>query len=458
MSTLDHVLQLQQPLSEGGIRQVNFFNGRLLTGKDFAREQLAQREADARLGLAIGDGVASGLEAARDAELDRANAPVLRVRAGLAINRLGQSLRLSRDTSVALTRRYDAGDGGDACGCVFAQCNPLADGTYVAGAGVYLLTLAPAQSSEGRAPSNGLDPSNVRCNTDATVEAVQFRLLAINPLRFTDLDPSSPLFRNRLAYRCFGAEARDANGFDPWRVDPPRYGLIDELRDGALSDSEVPLALLYWTSAGLAFVDTWAARRALLAPDALSGFAFARNPLDPAELSSFAFIARARRLVEAQAMCAQFQQQLSDLLAASATPAALRARDHFRYLPPFGVVPLQNPPLRGFGDAAFFANLPRRPLPGSGQQTQFIDSRQIGALQQQALAGTPTDLASGEYLWVYRPWQNAQALSQGRAVQPLLVFASGQMPELAVARFDLARADFSNYHVGSAGPSLTTVA
>ena len=40
----------------------------------------------------------------------------------------------------------------------------------------------------------------------------------------------------------------------------------------------------------------------------------------------------------------------------------------------------------------------------------------------------------------------------------LLVFASGQKPELAVARFDLARADFSNYHVGSAGPSLTTVA
>ncbi|MEH6413434.1 hypothetical protein [Pseudomonas sp. CGJS7] len=454
MSTLEDVLQLQQPIKDGGIRNVNFFNGRLLTGKDLSREQQAHREADARLGLAIGDGVAFGLEAARDPDQDRPEAPVLRVRAGLAINRLGHTLRLNADTSVALTRRFDGGEDGGDCQCVFAQCNPLADGVYVAGAGVYVLTIAPARQDEGRAPSNGLDPGNVRCNTDATVEAVQFRLQAINPLRFADLDPSSPLFRNRLAYRCFGIEARDAAAFDPWRVDPPSYGLIDELRPTGLSDCEVPLALVYWTAAGLRFVDTWSVRRRLLEPDALSGFSFQRNPLDPGELSSFAFLARARRLVEAQAMCAQFQQHLADLLAATALPATLRARDHFRYLPPFGVVPLQNLPLRGFGDAAFFQDIARRPLPGSGQQTQFIDSRQIGALQHQALAFSPTDSASGEYLWIYRPWQTVQALSQGRGVQPLLVFACGQMPEMALARFDLARADFANY----SSHSLFTVA
>lgn len=444
MSTLDNVLQLQQPVKDGGIRNVNFFNGRLLTGKDLAREQQAHRQADARLGLAIGDGVAFGLEAARDPDLDQANAPVLRVRAGLAINRAGATLRLNADTSVALTRRFDGEDGGD-CQCVFAQCNPMADGVYVAGAGVYVLTIAPAQSSEGRAPSNGLDPSNVRCNTDSTVEAVQFRLLAINPLRFADLDPSSPLFRNRLAYRCFGIEAREASGFDPWRVDPPSYGLVDELREGALSDCEVPIALIYWTSAGLNFVDTWAVRRKLLEPDALSGFSFQRNPLDPAELSSFAFLARARRLVEAQAMCAQFQQQLADLLAASAAPTVLAAKQHFRYLPPFGVVPLQSMPLRGFDDSQFFAGIPRRPTPGAGQATPFIDVRQLGAVQQQALAHAPGDLDQNELLWVWRPWQNVQAYREGRPVQLMLAFASGQLPQVAVARWDMARLDYSNF-------------
>src|SRR5262245_19720396 len=124
MSTPDDVLQLQQPLTQGGIRNVNFFNGRLLTGKDLTREQVARREADARIGLALGDGVAFGLEALRDAQHDTPAAPVLRVKAGLAVNRAGQTLHLSEDVSVALTRRFDA----SAPEFVFAECAPLADG------------------------------------------------------------------------------------------------------------------------------------------------------------------------------------------------------------------------------------------------------------------------------------------------------------------------------------------
>src|SRR3954471_7916589 len=99
-------LQLHQPLLDGGIRSVNFFNGRLLSGRDLSREQSARREADARLGRAIGDGVAYGLEVARDVTLDKAAAPVLRIKAGLAVNRSGQTLRLAGDVSVALTRRF----------------------------------------------------------------------------------------------------------------------------------------------------------------------------------------------------------------------------------------------------------------------------------------------------------------------------------------------------------------
>lgn len=436
--------QLEEPLKEGGIRSVNFFNGRLLTSKDLSREQLARRQWDARLGQAIGDGVAFGLEAARDVDLDTAAAPVLRVKTGLAVNRAGQTLCLSVDTSVALTRRFD-GDSGGVCDCVFANCNPLADGTYVAGAGIYLLTIAPAQLSEGRAPTNGLDPTNVRCNTDVTVDGLQFRLLSINPLRYTDFDLASLQFRNRLAYRCFGQEARELNTIDPWRNDPPKYGLIDELRSTSLSDCDVPLALLYWTAGGLQFVDTWAARRMLLPPDALSGYAFQRAPLVADELSSFAFQARTRRLVEAHAMCAQFQQHLGDLLAAAVAPSALVAAEHFRHLPPFGIVPLQAPPLRGFFSPSFLSGIVHRPAPGSNQDIPFIDVRLLGALQQEALGHAPMDLTKQEFIWVYRPWQNVKASAEGLSVQPMLAFASGRVPDLAAARVDMARFDFSNY-------------
>lgn len=426
---VDDILQLQQPVKEGGIRHVNFFNGRLLTSKDLTREQAARHEADARLGLAVGDGVAFGLEAGPDGELSTPGAPVLKVKAGLAVNRLGQTLRLGGDISVALTRSFDA-SGSTPGACVFADCRPIPGGVYIAGAGVYVLTVAPAYQSEGRAPTNGLDPGNVRCNTDATVEGVQFRLLAVNPVRFADLDQSSPQFRNRLAYRCFGVEAREQAAADPWRNDPQRYGLLDDLRSVGLDDRDVPLALVYWTAAGLQFVDSWAVRRALLAPDALA---------------ALAFTARQRRLVEAHAMCAQFQAQLADLLAATTNPATVVAAEHFRYLPPFGLVPLQAPPLRGFVEPSFFAGIVRRPAPGSGQETPFIDMRQLGALRERALAATPTDLSSKEFIWVYRPWQGVQAVRDGKIVQPLLAFASGLLPDLAVARFDMARFDFSNF-------------
>jgi hypothetical protein len=412
-------LQLEQPLKEGGIRSVNFFNGRLLTAKDLSREQHARRDWDARLGL----------EAARDTDLDAPAAPVLRVKAGLAVNRAGQALRLSLDTSVALTRRFD-GAGGAACDCVFANCNPLGDGTYVAGAGVYLLTIAPAQMSEGRAPTNGLDPTNVRCNTDVTVDGLQFRLLSLPTARYLDLDPDSLLFRNSLAYRCFGIEAREAHVIDPWRSDPARYGLVDELRTTRLDDRDVPLALLYWTAGGLKFVDMWAVRRMLLEPDGQLAFTFE---------------ARRRRLVEAQAMCAQFQQHLAELLAASSAPVALKARLYFRHLPPFGLLPLQRAALRGFHAATFFDGIAHRPAPGSGQDIPFIDARLLGALQQEALAHAPIDLTRGEFLRVYRPWQTARAIDQAQTAQPMLAFASGLASELAVARFDMARLDYSNY-------------
>src|SRR6185436_6722712 len=93
----------------------------------------------------------------------------------------------------------------------------------------------------------------------------------------------------------------------------------------------------------------------------------------------------------------------------------------------------------------FFSGLVRRPAPGSNQSTEFIDARLLGVLQQQALAYAPTDVTQEEFIWVYRPWQNVKAANEGQSVQRMLAFATGQMPNLAVAHFDMARFDFSNY-------------
>src|SRR5436309_13147979 len=99
--TPDDVLQLQQPLKDGGIRTARFFNGRLLTGKDLTREQEARREADRRIGRAIGEGGAFGLEVTRDGQRDLPAAPGLRDSAGAAASRAGRRVRLGTNTRLA---------------------------------------------------------------------------------------------------------------------------------------------------------------------------------------------------------------------------------------------------------------------------------------------------------------------------------------------------------------------
>ena len=71
---MDSQISLQQPILDGGIRSINFFNGRLLSARDLTREQSANREAERRLGRAIGEGIAYGYETGRLASsvLDRA--------------------------------------------------------------------------------------------------------------------------------------------------------------------------------------------------------------------------------------------------------------------------------------------------------------------------------------------------------------------------------------------------
>ena len=57
------------------------------------------------------------------------------------------------------------------------------------------------------------------------------------------------------------------------------------------------------------------------------------------------------------------------------------------------------------------------------------------------------DLTSGELLWLYLVRENVQASAGplGTAARPYLVFASGFLPYVANAQYDLSRWGFANY-------------
>jgi hypothetical protein len=420
---LDALLELQQPLKDGGIRTVNFFNGRLLTGKDLSREQDARSQSDARLGLGLGSGVAFGLDVARDDTATQTAGPVVRVKAGLAVNRRGQALRLAQDTSIALARQFDVAT----LDCTFARCEHLQGGTYVAGAGVYILTLAPSETSEGRAPTNGLDPLNVRCNTDANVEGLQFRLISLTPQLLAGLDLASGLFRNQIAYRCFGG------GIQPAWIAAllTAKGRSDDLLDGlakiGLSDAEVPLAMLFMVGAAeIAFIDMWAVRRPLNAP----------------ESGSLAGLVEPRRLAIGRAMFLQFQSQIADLSPPIGGLGGVTARSHFRYLPPVGVIPVAEE--KDIADAQatkFFVGMRYR-------GPAFINGARVEGLVRESLCYPPIDTQLDEFVWLYRVRENRMAIELGSATpkpRSYVVFASGHLPYRADAQFDLGYWNYGNY-------------
>ncbi|WP_310388571.1 hypothetical protein [Roseateles sp.] len=327
MTTTATTTGLGTPLTEQAIRHVNFFNGRLVTQGDMARTQEAQHEADARLGQGIGAGVVHGLE------ISIADAPQrqLRVTAGLGISAAGQTLCLGTEQLLALAPTPEPGKFETSGGFgAFGHCGTLAGGGYVAGNGLYLLTLAPLSIKVGKAPVLALDPGHAGCNSDAIVEAVQLRLLRIeDTLLAAQGLAANPVgaaavskWRSAVAHACFGypalAAAHAQNG-----VSPSNGGLLQQLRAAALSDCELPLGLVYLTaSAGIAFIDAWAVRR--------------RVAGEPASQASQAWSAWFGPGLDAlgEAQLAQFQQQLSEVPTGSL--AGLKAADWFAWLPPAG--------------------------------------------------------------------------------------------------------------------------
>lgn len=404
---------LGETLSDGGIRTVNFFNGRLLTGADLSREQAARREADARIGLSVGDGIARGLEVTYKGAIAPSGRPAAQVSAGVAVNRLGRTLNLAHDVTLALARGASPAD--DTVACLFGECAPLAPGDYIAGQGLYLLTIAPAFASEGRAAVSGVAGTDPRCAVDATVEGVQFRLLAVPTTLHGGASFAAADFRNRIAYRAFGEGVAADWVSDLLGADPRSDDLIEDLRSHGLRDDEVPLALLAFAgSFGHVFTDMWSVRRPIALSDAAEVVA---NLSDP------------RRPQVGRAMFRQFAAQIAEMTSAGGNLGSATARSAFRHLPPAGLIPL----VSDAEAARFFAGMKLRgPL--------HIDAHAVEPLLRESFAMPAIDTASEEVVWLYRIAQTRM-----RGAGQMLLFACGHLPPRAEARFDARYWNFANY-------------
>jgi hypothetical protein len=380
-------------------------------------EQRGQRAERELLGQSIGDGIVRGLEVSIDKPPNLAT-PIVKVTGGVAINRKGETLFLPSDTRVQLVRTADAVPPART---LFTACTPPQSGVYVAGAGVYLLTLCSTVAADGSASVSGLGGQPAACNTRFAVDAVQFRLIE---LPMTDAEMGDiPRLRNLVAYRCFGTSSNFAT--DPFGTTAESTTLLDQLRPRSLTDCDVPLATFYWTATGgLVWADMWSVRRRT-----------AQRADDHQPTTNLA-----RPNARADAVVQQFQQQLREIAATQSSVTAV-ATDTFRYLPPFGLLPLKGTSTeRGFDYHTFFRGRSYRdPL--------FVNAAKMRPIVSNFLLTTPIDLALNEMIWLYEIVQNARAKNPTVAggTQQYLLFASGQIPYQADAQFDVSYWNYSNF-------------
>lgn len=414
---------LLDPILEDGIPFTAFFNGRLLSGEDLARDQQGHREARRRLGQAAGDGVAFGLEVFESPGESTKSAPVVSVRPGVAVSRDGHALSLGRQVDLRLVRASATGPDA-AAATAFRRCDPQQPGVYVVGEGVYVLMMSSATAGEGRAPVGGLGNAASSCNVRAIVEGVQFRL--VQPSFAPALVADRTRVRHRVAALALGVRDRPAPYLNPIAGAPASTRLVDALKAaGAVSDADVPLAVLHWTAGGgITFVDRWSVRRRLA-------------PRGAGERWAWLFGERVR--AEAEAIFLQFQEQIDDMAASGDDLAKVAAADRFEYLPPLGILPLKVGTRAGFDPQTFFgaAMLPK--------DVAFTDGDLLRDLARESFAHDPVVLAPPERVQLYLVHENVQAAGADPAVTPVLVFARRTLRYRGVARYGIARWDLSRF-------------
>jgi hypothetical protein len=423
-------LPLDRAVPDGGIDNVRFFNGRLLSGRDMAREQDARRGGDALSGAAFGSGVAHGLEVLRTNDDVASNVAVVTVRAGLAVNERGEYLDVATDQRVQLTR-IDSSDFSQVGNCLFGECVIPESSSYVSGEGVYVLTLAPAVRSAGRAQVNGLQGDSPVCNIDRDVATTCFRLIEIPPSLYSGMSTNDKAFRNRLAYRCFG------EGVSPeWPVallNKSRRDddLFDKMVQYGLQAFDVPLAIIAFTGTlTVKFLDCWSARRPL---------ALADGPVMAG--ASIASCTAPRRASVGRSMLHQFQEHLAELTNHGVNPAGVKAGEQFLHLPPAGILHR----LTGQQACDFFGGMTvRGPV--------HINAAQVEQLLRDSLAYPAILANSKDVVWLYAVAENAIEAAKRTAdpqkVQPFHVFASGHVGYRADARFNLHRWNYANFALG----------
>lgn len=436
---------LLEPFLEEGVRGVHFFNGRLLTAEDLRAERDATRRRLRALGRGGGSGIVDGL----GVQLDRAGAaPVVRVAPGLAVNEEGDVLELPLGVRVALTKQEELPQNGD-----FGPCEPVL-GQILQGRGVYILVMEPARGHRGTAPRSGLgtDGRVVGCDAAFVVEGVAFRLLQLDPKDISELDASvasalaatevadtlehRSMRRNLLAHLCFGTLAkkrrlrepfaRDVTMADPGASDHVHYGALDALRRlGRLRPCDVPVALVSWLGRGVDFIDVWSVRRRLVPR---------RRSTDWPGLGDD------RTMREGEAAFLQLADHvrwLSEM--PSVALSGIEVGTHFRFLPSVGILPVARGSSPGIEVSTFFGAMSYRRRP------RYLDGRHLSELVARGFQHEAIDVEDRELIWLYEPWQTAQAIDLGASIPAVLVFASATMPDLGVARFDVARWNYSNH-------------
>jgi hypothetical protein len=359
---------------------------------------------------------------------------------------------LATATDLALVRTLDTPvpDG------VFAICVPQTSSVLL-NLGLYLLTVAPASGLEGRAPMTELSTEGVggSCNSRYEVDGVKFDMRPLTlpsgsdsaetqartlfdglqaqlpTLPATAVSPELHRLRNIVAHLFFGSDDVYAPVRAPLEIedDDTAYDWLQRLRvDRALSDCEVPLALVYWSIRGVEFVDMWAVRRRL---------AIARHPHRP-----FSWLLVPKRTVVAEARLAQFQEQLEALRAAHPTPDTQPASSYFRFLPSAGLLPVSGgAPGKAFAYQSFFQGFVYR------DPVVFTEGARLEPLLRASLEFPPFDLQDPSMFWLYAARENSQAIAAGGSSVPAayVAFATGHMPFYGLARFDVSQWDYSNF-------------
>lgn len=246
--------RLGQVIAVAGEPRSFFFNGRLLSAEDLTREQAARDDAEARLARLIGCGVAEGLT------VTAGTGSVLHIAAGLGVTPSGAVIDIGNlDLDLS-----SAGRGASFSG--FGNCAAsLAEGQ--AHAGIYLLTLTPAWSGQGRAAT--LLGEVGACNRRTQQPAVRARLVEVQ----SPGGLGAASVRNELAVALLspgqGLAAVPEGGRVGWWM---RQRIGASAAAAGLSADELPLALLQINaSAEPLWIDTDSARRRLAPPPGEAG-------------------------------------------------------------------------------------------------------------------------------------------------------------------------------------------